>query len=201
MSILTKTINMFLLSIMLMALLVVVILAFMLGFTHPLPWALVALLFIIPFIHDKMVNKRQLIWQKSMATGITLIDNDHKKLISLINKFQEVTEFNVSKEKIHQALDDVVAYTKYHFAREEQLMKVNQYADFHSHQQQHQQMIAEIHRYIDEYKHDESLAIDHVLVFLQTWLVKHIKGSDQQYVPYFKITTLPAVVNKDAGNV
>ena len=187
---LTKTISMFLVSILIMALLVIVILAFMLGYSHPLPWSIIAVLIIIPVIHDKLIKKRQLVWHNSMATGIELVDNDHKKLIDLINKFQEATEFNVSEQDIQQTLDEVVAYTKYHFRREEKLLQINHYPDYESHQQQHQQMITKIYSYIDEYRSDEYLAVDHVLHFLQTWLINHIKGSDQKYVPYLKITTL-----------
>ncbi|WP_114325665.1 bacteriohemerythrin [Candidatus Colwellia aromaticivorans] len=192
MSALTKTINMFLLSVVIMALLVVVILGFMLGIGHPLPWVIIVVLIIIPVIHDKLIKKRCLVWHSSMATGIELVDNDHKQLINLINKFQEATEFNISEQKIHQALDEVVNYTKYHFHREEALMRINHYPAFEAHQQQHQQMIDKISHYIGEYKTDKSLAIDHVLHFLQTWLIKHIKGSDQEYVPYLTITSLPA---------
>ncbi len=201
MSILTKTINMFLLSVMIMVLLVTVILGFLLGIGHPLPWIIIFVLVAIPYIHNKLIKKQTLLWRSSMSTGIDLIDNDHKTLIKLINDFQQATEFNVSDEMIQNSLEEVLRYTKYHFAREETLMELNVYPDFAEHQKQHQAMIEKINLYTSEYRIDKSHAIDHVLHFLQSWLLQHIKGSDQEYVPYLKIKSLPENSSQRQHNV
>lgn len=181
---------MFLLSMLIMALLIIVILSFMLGFSHPLPWIVIGVLVTIGIIHDKLLKKKQLVWQDSMATGIELIDHDHQRLIMLINMFQEATEFHISERKVQLALDEVIRYTKYHFNREEQLMALNNYPGFKEHQLQHQQMIDEIDIYMKEYRSDPDVALEHILQFLQSWLMNHIKGNDRQYIPYLTITKL-----------
>ena len=181
---------MFLLSMLIMALLIIVILSFMLGFSHPLPWIVIGVLVTIGIIHDKLLKKKQLVWQDSMATGIELIDHDHQRLIMLINMFQEATEFHISERKVQLALDEVIRYTKYHFNREEQLMALNNYPGFKEHQLQHQQMIDEIDIYMKEYRSDPDVALEHILQFLQSWLINHIKGNDRQYIPYLTITKL-----------
>ena len=190
MSMISRTINMFLLSILIMALLIIVILSFMLGFSHPLPWIVIGVLVTIGIIHDKLLKKKQLVWQDSMATGIELIDHDHQRLIMLINMFQEATEFHISERKVQLALDEGIRYTKYHFNREEQLMALNNYPGFKEHQLQHQQMIDEIDIYMKEYRSDPDVALEHILQFLQSWLMNHIKGNDRQYIPYLTITKL-----------
>ena len=181
---------MFLLSMLIMALLIIVILSFMLGFSHPLPWIVIGVLVTIGIIHDKLLKKKQLVWQDSMATGIELIDHDHQRLIMLINMFQEATEFHISERKVQLALDEVIRYTKYHFNREEQLMALNNYPGFKEHQLQHQQMIDEIDIYMKEYRSDPDVALEHILQFLQSWLMNHIKGNDRLYIPYLTITKL-----------
>ena len=181
---------MFLLSILIMALLIIIILSFMLGFSHPLPWIVIGVLVTIGIIHDKLLKKKQLVWQDSMATGIELIDHDHQRLIMLINMFQEATEFHISERKVQLALDEVIRYTKYHFNREEQLMALNNYPGFKEPQLQHQQMIDEIEIYMKEYRSDPDVALEHILQFLQSWLINHIKGNDRQYIPYLTITKL-----------
>ena len=190
MSTVTNTITMFVISILIMILMVTVILGFMLGFGHPLPWAIIFILVVIPYIHDKFLASHKLAWRSIMSTGIELIDHDHKRLVELINELQEATEFNVEEVQRQHILDEVVSYTKYHFSREEALMKLNNYPDFKAHQQQHRQMIREINQCLEEYGNDKSQAIDHIARFLKTWLLEHINGSDQEYVPYLKITTL-----------
>jgi hemerythrin-like metal-binding domain len=184
-----------------MVLLVTAILGFMLGIGHPLPWTIIVVLVAIPYLHNKLIKKHTLVWHSSMSTGIELIDHDHQTLIKLINKFRQATEFNVSDESIEQSLAEVVAYTKYHFAREEKLMALNHYPNFESHQKQHRQMIEKINHYVEEYRLDKANAIDHTLHFLQSWLVQHIKGSDQEYVPYLKVKVLPVNPSRSSAHV
>ena len=191
MSALTKTISMFFVSIVIMALLVTVILGFMLGFTHPLPWGIIFVLIAIPYLHNQLNKKNYLLWDDSMDTGIEMIDDDHKALVKLINKFQEASEFKVADKLIQHSLDEVVSYTKYHFDREERLMLLNEYPDFEAHQMKHKQMIEKINNYVESYRVDKSQATEQILAFLKTWLVQHIKGSDQEYVPYLEIKSLP----------
>lgn len=201
MSTLTKTINMFFVSIVIMALLVTVILGFMLGVTHPLPWVIISVLIAIPYLHHMLNKKNYLHWDDAMDTGIKMIDDDHKALVNLINKFQEASEFKVADELIQHALDEVVSYTQYHFEREEQLMLLNEYPDFDAHKIKHKQMIKKINDYAESYRVDKSKATEQILVFLKTWLVQHIKGSDQEYVPYLKIKSLPFISDGDYSDV
>ena len=74
MSTVTKGISMFVLAILILALLVMIVLGFMLGFTHPLPWILIAVLVAIPWIHDKIVSRRFVKWDSAMSVGNAEID-------------------------------------------------------------------------------------------------------------------------------
>ena len=72
---------MFVLAVLILAMLVMILLGFMPGFTHPLPWILIAVLVTLPWIHDKMVSRRFVEWNKSTSVGNEAIDKDHKKLL------------------------------------------------------------------------------------------------------------------------
>lgn len=186
MSTLTKGLSMFLLSALIMALLVMIVLGFMLGFTHPLPWILIAVLAIIPFIHDKIVSNRFVEWNDSLSVGIEAIDADHKRLLGMINQLQTAAHYHTDDEMIEKTLNDLVEYTKYHFSREEEIMQANDYPDFDGHKQQHEDMVNQVLKFIDEYRVDKTRTIDNVTLFLKTWLINHIKGSDQEYAPFLK---------------
>ncbi|MDH5766620.1 MAG: hypothetical protein OEZ38_11455, partial [Gammaproteobacteria bacterium] len=93
MSALSKNVSMFILSVLILALLVMIVLGFMLGFSHPLPWVLLVVLIVIPFIHDKIVAKRFVQWNDSLSVGNNDIDNDHKKLLSMINQLQTAVHY------------------------------------------------------------------------------------------------------------
>lgn len=186
MTTLTKGISMFLLSALIMALLVMIVLGFMLGFTHPLPWILIAVLAIIPYIHDKIVSNRFVEWNDSLSVGIEAIDADHKRLLGMINQLQTAAHYHTDDEMIEKTLNDLMDYTKYHFNREEEIMQSNAYPDFDAHKQQHENMVNQVTKFIDEYRVDKTRTIDNVTLFLKTWLINHIKGSDQEYAPFLK---------------
>lgn len=182
----TKGISMLVLSVLLLGLLVMIVLGFMLGFTHPLPWVLIVVLAVIPIIHDKIVATRFVKWQESYSVGIDTIDHDHKKLLGLINQLQTAAHYKTDDEMIEDVLNQLVDYTKYHFSREEEMMQSCEYPDYAEHKQQHDEMIAQVSKYIDEYRIDKTRTIEDVAIYLKTWLVSHINGTDQKYTPYLQ---------------
>jgi len=184
MSTLTKGISMFIVSVLILGLLVMIVLGFMLGFGHPLPWVLIAVLVAIPFIHDKIVGRRFVQWDESYSVGIDTIDADHKKLLGMINQLQTAAHYKTDKTMIEDILNDLVDYTKYHFTREEGMMQDADYPDFDAHKKQHEEMIAQVGKFVDEYRVDGTKTIEEVAMYLKTWLINHINGSDQKYAPY-----------------
>jgi hemerythrin len=186
MSTLSKGISMFLLSIVIMVLLITTVLGFMLGLSHPLPWILITVLILIPYIHEKILSRHRIQWDNSMDTGIQLIDNDHKALIKLINQLQNATQYKVDDKQIDEIMDKLINYTKYHFDREEFLMRNNNYPDYKNHKKLHEDMINKMSECMKKYKSDPDQTIDDALTFLTDWLIKHIKGNDREYIPYLK---------------
>ena len=186
MSSFSKGISMFLLSIIIMALLITTALGFMLGLSHPLPWILIIVLIAIPYIHERLLSRHRIKWDNSMDTGIELIDDDHKTLIKLINQLQNATQYNVDDKSIDTIMDKLINYTKYHFDREEFLMRNNNYPDYENHKKLHEDMIAKMAECMKKYKDDPNHTIDDALNFLTNWLIKHIKGNDREYIPYLK---------------
>jgi hemerythrin len=186
----TKGVSMFLLSVLILALLVMIVLGFMLGFSHPLPWILIAVLIFIPVIHDKVVARRFIKWNDKLSVGIDIIDEDHKKLLGMINQLQTAAHYQTDDSLIESTLNELVDYTKYHFSREEKLMQKNNYPNFDSHKLQHEAMISQVTKFIDEYRVDQTRTIDNVIMYLKTWLINHINGSDQEYSPFIKDTDI-----------
>jgi len=186
MSAVTKGISMLILSLLILSLLVMIVLGFMLGFTHPLPWILIVVLAIIPIIHDRIVATRFVEWKDSYSVGVDTIDDDHKKLLGMINQLQAAAHYKTDEEIVEQVLNQLVDYTKYHFCREEEMMRKCNYPDFEEHKKQHDEMILQVSSYINDYRIDRTRTIEDVAVYLKTWLVTHINGTDQKYTPYLK---------------
>lgn len=162
-------------------LIVAIGLGFLLGFDNPIPWILLVALILIPLIYNRMADRNQLKWKDSYSVGVKVLDEDHKKLIDLLNQFQIAYDYHTGDEFEHQALDALVDYTRYHFEREEKIMEENDYPDLEAHRAQHRAMIAEVEKFINEYKEKGHNALEGVSNYLKGWLIHHINGTDKQY--------------------
>ncbi|MCK5343936.1 MAG: hemerythrin family protein, partial [Candidatus Heimdallarchaeota archaeon] len=80
-----------------------------------------------------------------------------------------------------EALDELVNYTKTHFAFEEGLMKDNGYPDYEPHKAQHEKMVKHVEEVLAEYEQDHDTAMSNAVEFLKDWLINHINGTDQKY--------------------
>jgi hemerythrin len=168
-------------AILVMSLITLTIIGFISGITNPLPWISLSILIVVILLHNKIAKSRYLTWSDSYSVGIESIDNDHKKLIHLINNLQTAMDYKTDRLFEKQTLDEVIDYTKYHFEREEKLMEENGYPDFVPHKATHKNMIEKVNEYVQAYDRDESGAIESLLKYLKSWLIGHINGTDQEY--------------------
>ena len=176
-----KKLIMFGMAILVVALIVLIIIGFLSGISNPLPWVSLVVLAVVILAHNKIIEKSYLTWNDSYSVGIESIDNDHKKLIHLINNLQTAIDYKTDKQFEKQTLDEVIDYTKYHFTREEGFMEDNGYEDFVPHKAKHEKMIEQVNEYVQAYEKDESGAIESLLAYLKSWLINHINGTDQEY--------------------
>ena len=178
---------MFLLVMLVGALVVADILLFVsLGAAHVVPWLVTAVTVAIPFIVRKQESKRFVQWKDEYSVGIEMIDSDHKRLLKLINDLETAIHYNAGDNFEREALEELIAYTQTHFQREEALMEENGYPDFEAHKQEHEAMIAKVKEFCEAYNEDRGKVIDQMAEFLRSWMINHIQGTDQKYVPYMQ---------------
>ena len=171
----------FALAFLLLTLVTAIILGFTLGLTHPLPWVFIVALGIVIVLNKKMTESQFVTWKEEYSVGIKSIDTDHKKLLQLINRLQTSSIYQTGEAFDKEALDELIAYTKFHFAREEKMMEENGYPDFDAHKQQHINMTDQVVQKIKEYEDDHEKTIEDLLDYLKNWLINHINGTDKKY--------------------
>ncbi len=124
-------------------------------------------------------------WDESLSVGIASIDDQHKKLMSMINDLHDGMMAKKSREVLGPILESLILYTAEHFEYEETLFATTGYPDGQEHKQEHaklKQKAIDIH---ERFKASSSGAISlEVLNFLKDWLSGHIKGSDKQYTAH-----------------
>ena len=176
--------SMFGVALLILTLVTAIILGLMAGPTSPLTWTLVAVLVVIPFIHRRMSSRHFIKWKDEYNVGIDSIDQQHRKLVNLINQLQTAVDYSTGEEFEREALDELVDYTLTHFGYEEGLMEKYGYPEFEPHKAQHKEMIAKVEVVLAEYEQDHDRAMDHAVTFLKHWLINHINGTDKRYSSY-----------------
>lgn len=195
----SKSLQAFVIAVFIVLGFLVIGIGFMFGIDNPVPWIMIAVLAALPFIHRKVVARRFVTWDEGLATGIEVIDNDHRKLLTLLNNLQSAVHYPTGEAFERQALDELVDYTKYHFEREEKLMQEASYPDFEAHKKQHEEMIAKVGEFLAAYENNREGTIEKLTKFLKNWLVDHIAGTDQQYVPTLRPSNSSAPTSRPKG--
>ena len=62
-------------------------------------------------------------WSESMSVGIPGIDEQHKKLVQMINELHEAMKARKAADVMGKILDELIRYTTTHFGFEEKLMQ------------------------------------------------------------------------------
>ncbi len=121
-------------------------------------------------------------WTEKLSVGVGVLDEDHKRLVSLINELYDAMLAGQGKESLGRILDSLVQYTKFHFDREEKLFAETGYPAAAPHKAEHEALTRQVLDVQSKYAGGvtATLSFD-VLQFLKTWLLRHIQGTDQKY--------------------
>ena len=181
---LNKKMYMFGVSLLILTLIVAVVLGLLAGPDSPLTWLLIAALLVIPYLHRKMSARNYVEWKDEYSVGIDSIDDQHKRLLNLINQLQTAVDHSTGEQFEREALDELVDYTKTHFTYEEGLMRDNDYPEFEPHKAQHEKMFKKVEEVLAEYEEDHDTAMSNAADYLKQWLINHINGTDKEYSSY-----------------
>ncbi len=120
-------------------------------------------------------------WNDTLAVGIAEIDQQHRKLIELIQHLQSV-DAHPDREfaLVEQALDEMVAYTMYHFGTEERLMEEYSYPQDVGHLAQHERFLSDVTNMMESFMAGSHVSAGDIGQYLGNWLIQHIQHTDQQ---------------------
>ena len=130
--------------------------------------------------HVTRLSMVKIEWSDGLATGVELIDNQHKMLLNKLNDISESIEKMHGVEAITKTLDFMMDYTDFHFGTEEEHMQKTSYPRMEYHKSMHKEFVETLKNMTLEFQEDgatQRLA-ESVNIFLFNWLVKHIRGVD-----------------------
>jgi hemerythrin len=126
------------------------------------------------------------VWEDSYKTGINEIDQDHKRLVYLINDLYEAMQDGSGGALLLPIFSALRHYTETHFTKEEHYMVECGAPGQEEHLQEHKVMMAKLADLESRHRNGEAAISLQTLTFLRDWLKNHICAVDQAMTSYQK---------------
>ena len=114
------------------------------------------------------------------------MDEQHRKLIDLINKMYRVMRKEETTATIEEVLDEMGKYAAHHLREEEALLQANNYEEFAEHSAGHQSYLNKMTELLAEWKTGDADTAKDIYTFLRKWWMDHIVVEDQKYGVFLK---------------
>jgi len=118
-------------------------------------------------------------WSDKLAVGVEEIDNQHQKLVQLINGLHNHLLAGDANEIMSKVLERVVDYTGFHFGTEEKLMEKYGFPFSTAHKREHQKLVNTAVELQTKLNSGNARITSETMNFLKDWLYHHILESDK----------------------
>jgi len=127
-------------------------------------------------------------WSSKLSVNSEEIDNQHKKLFSVINKLVTFKKQKAESDVVLEVLKELIDYSDKHFKAEDIYMSKNNYPLplFKVHLGEHAAYFGKIEKFVEGYGKGSETLTDEILKFLAGWWVDHVSESDMKYALYVR---------------
>lgn len=125
---------------------------------------------------------KKIIWSKDYSVGVHVLDEQHKKIVSEINKLIDLRENGGANSAAANVISNLITYAIEHLSAEEDILIDADYPGFEAHYALHQ-------KYRDGFFSmvaNPDNTTDDKLQFLKGWWEHHILEDDMKYKPFLK---------------
>lgn len=120
-------------------------------------------------------------WKNEYSVNVAELDEQHKILYDLVNNLCESFVHVSDKTFFRNKLDELIEYTRFHFQREEELMRQCSYSDCDCHAREHRRHLQDIENFKKKIESGAEITGMEFLDFLKDWLVNHTEVIDKKY--------------------
>lgn len=120
-------------------------------------------------------------WNDSYSVGVVLIDNQHKRLINIINELSDAMGAGKGKDVLGKVLQELIQYVNTHFKTEEDYMVKYSYPEYEAHRYEHEKLTDEVKRFYEDFNAGKALLTIQIMNFLRNWLMDHIVVKDKKF--------------------
>ena len=121
-------------------------------------------------------------WKESYSLKNAVLDTQHKKLFAIVNKLYHDNMDGITEQAYETALDNLIAFTKYHFQTEEQFLHKIKHPLSYSHKQEHIRFAEKIVEFKNTAEYDIHKKANDLIKLLVNWVLHHVVVEDRKIV-------------------
>lgn len=121
-------------------------------------------------------------WDKSLEIGHEKIDEQHKKLVEIINRLHTAQLNGTGPQEIKLTLMELYKYTLYHFSEEESLMGGIEPSIRRAHKLEHEDFVSKLDVLAERVKVGDVSIGTETFTWLVGWHLDHISKPDRELV-------------------
>ena len=125
-------------------------------------------------------------WDPDLSVGIERIDEQHLKLIEILQGLEEAIQTGSDADKIEDTIVLLFNFAKVHFSEEEELLRKHKYPEEKVHVKEHNRFIAKAFEFRENFDAKKPGLNLEVVKFLSGWILSHIQITDNRYTKHLK---------------
>ncbi len=118
-------------------------------------------------------------WCDQYSINVVEIDNQHKRMIELVNELHSAVESCIDKEDLGMMLTNLTEFTRLHFSSEEALMKKHNYPGLIWHQKEHRLLIQHLEQLVNAVSKGRKPTFYSDYDVSSDWALAHISEHDK----------------------
>lgn len=123
-------------------------------------------------------------WNEEYSVNNDELDDHHRQLIAILNALYEECLKVDSEGCVGPKIDELLAYTGYHFRAEEQYMRQIQYFEIDDHIEMHSGFTFKLEE-LKRLSHGDQLELTrNLIVYVGKWLLHHVLEEDRKYAAH-----------------
>lgn len=139
-------------------------------------------------------------WDNELSIGIDVIDLEHRMMVMLLRKLDIAVKSKASKSSLMRTLDELIEFTQFHFASEENLMREIYYPELLAHERVHSHLLSRLHVVAGRINHDRDDPSE-AISYLWAWFGSHVLQADLPIGKHLQLRPQPSLTERAFADI
>jgi len=117
-------------------------------------------------------------WDEKYNVNVAVMDSQHRRLAALVHQLHIALSPGQPLEQVRDTMSELVAFTRLHFATEEELMLKYRYPDYAAHLAEHKLVLGQMNKLADSIQRSSAISFDAEADISDDWVGKHLLERD-----------------------